>query len=280
MIEKKLCNLSNLIAFLKENKVLLKKSFSQNFLVDENIINKLVSCADIKSDDYVLEIGPGAGVITSKLLEKTKNVIAIEKDIFFAEQLSSLKSSTNNLKIINDDFFKIDLDSLIPKSKKIKVVANIPFHITTKIFTTLIKLHNHIENICIIIQHENALRIMAKPNDKNYCSFTFFINYYSFPKLNHRISKNCFFPKPKVDAAIINLQLKEKLPLSEKEELHLFFIVRKAFEKRRKTLLSSLRDYFEPENILKALKEMNLSIKSRPQELSFENFISFSKKLI
>jgi 16S rRNA (adenine1518-N6/adenine1519-N6)-dimethyltransferase len=268
-----------LSSFLKEQNIHLKKSLSQNFLVDGNILNKIVNAAEIKEEDVVLEIGPGSGVLTKALLEKKAKVIAIEKDSFFAKHIPSLKKDDDFLEVFEADFLKFPLNSLqkyLQKDQKIKVVANIPFNITTPIISKLFKC-DFISSITIMIQKEMAIRIVSKENTKDYSAFTIFVNFYSYPELMFNVSKNCFYPKPKVDSSVLKLTIRNFFPIKENEKFH--EMVRKAFNQRRKKITSSLKGYVDMERLKKSLLELKLDNNVRPEDISFDNFVELFKKM-
>lgn len=256
---------TELIAFLKEHDRHLKKSLGQNFLIDENILRKIIHSASIQPNDTVLEIGPGAGALTSLLLEKAK-VIAVEKDDFFADKLKRL---SGNLTVYQQDILKFDL-SVLPKN--VKVVANLPYNITTPILSSLIEHHEHFDSLVIMVQKEVGERITAKPKSKAYGSLSIFLQFYSDVSYEFTVSRNCFLPKPKIDSAIIKLTLKTP-PL--KDPAPFFKVVRKAFEKRRKMLSSSLKEFLTKEEIENALKALQLNPKARPEDLSLDQWLRF-----
>jgi 16S rRNA (adenine1518-N6/adenine1519-N6)-dimethyltransferase len=268
-----LYKLSDLIPFLKENNIKAKKSLSQNFLVDKNIVDKFINSLDITKDDTVLEIGPGPGVLTYELLKKAKNVIAVEKDTFFYENLKN--QNISNLTIYNEDFLKFDF-SKIKDTKKIKVIGSLPYSITTPIIIELLNQSNLFSKISIMLQKEVATRIVSKKDKKTYSSFTIFVNYHSNPTLVHTVSKTCFYPSPKVDSSILLLDIKD---LDEKLPLEFFNFVRLAFNQRRKKITTSLKNLIEKDILIKILKNLNLDINARAENFSINDYISIYKTL-
>jgi 16S rRNA (adenine1518-N6/adenine1519-N6)-dimethyltransferase len=264
---------SNLINWLKDHGIRPKKALSQNFLVDGNVLKKMVKTSEVKDEDIILEIGPGPGVFTQHLLNKNLKVIAVEKDNVFAKHLHSWNDP--NLTVINNDFLELDLPNLLKTySSKIKVIANIPYNITTPILIHLLSSYHLFSSITILVQKEVAERIVSSPCTKKYSSISVFIKTYTTASSSHEVSKNCYFPKPSVDTAILHLSIKEKIDFtnSEKELFHNF--VRKAFGQRRKKLTSSLRSIYDPCLITKALTANNLDINIRPEDISYDNFIN------
>ena len=246
-----------------------KKSLSQNFLIDANIINKIIQSAQISKGDIILEIGPGPGALTEALLEYDITVIAVEKDGIFAKNLARLNRK-NNLIIYEEDFLKFSMDC-VSKYNCVKVVANLPYHLSTPILQKLLPLNNIISRLVIMIQKEFADRIVAKCSTKEYGSFSVFSNYYSTPHYVCTISNNCFYPKPSVQSAIVTFDLKK--PTVVASESGFFTLTRTAFGQRRKMIKSSLKGIYSPEKVIQALEKIHCNPFARPEELSLDNFI-------
>ena len=254
---------SELISFLKNNNKLPKKGLSQNFLIDKNIVLKIIDIANIKPNDLILEIGPGPGVLTEAILEKNAIVIAVEKDTFFANELK--KNTSENLKVYEKDFLKFDFQSLKKKNIKIKVIANLPYSITSPILNHLFANNELFSDIIIMVQKEVAEKIVHKPTDRY---LNLMINYFSKPKYCFSVSKNCFLPRPKVDSAVISLKVKNNIKRDEKFLEMLKFL----FSQKRKTAFKSLKQFFENVDISKLFKEFNIDQNIRPQEMSIDLF--------
>lgn len=267
---------TELLKFLEELGIAPKKGLSQNFLIDGNILNKIVATADIKPDDLVLEIGPGPGSLTEILLNQGAHVIAVEKDAVLAAALQRLQTADNRLQIYCNDILTFPVEKIISekiaKGKRAKVVANLPYHLTTPILIEFVTKHHLFSHLIVMVQDEVARRFAAQPGTSEYGSFTVFLNYYSKPKYAFTVSNNCFFPAPKVNSAIVVLELQEPPQVSNEEGL--FELTRKAFSQRRKMLRSSLRDLYKPDDVEMALTKMSLSPLSRPEVLSLNEFIS------
>lgn len=226
--------LSKILDFLKKNNIKPKKSLSQNFLIDQNISNKIIKSAKIQPTDTVLEIGPGLGALTQKLLLEKVKIIAIEKDPFFA---SYIKSLDKNITVFEEDFLKFDLKK-ISLYKKMKVISNIPYHISSSIIIKLLENYNLFSDIIIMVQEEVAKRIIS-PIGKNRNSLFIFCHFYANCDFCFSISSNCFFPKPKVTSAVINLKIKKINTKINPKKYHSF--VQKLFQTKRKKLFSSLK---------------------------------------
>lgn len=262
-------------AFLDAIDAFPKKRLSQNFLIDGNIVRKIIETANIMEGDTVLEIGPGPGALTEAILETGAHVIAVEKDSLFAEHLRRFDPSANHLEIICDDILNVDL----PKSsQQIKIIGNLPYHITTPILTKFLTSYSgSIASLTFMVQEEVAQRVVAPPRTGDYSSLTIFLNFYAEVKYAFKISRNCFYPAPTVESAIISL-----IPRETERDIDaakFFEMTRKAFQMRRKTLKKSLKELYTEENILHALEINGLTAFSRPEELSLDQFIAFYKAL-
>jgi len=247
-----------------------KKSLSQNFLIDGNIIRKIVTAADVQEGDRVLEIGPGPGALTQELLARGAHVTAVEKDTYFAEHLSTIGG---NLQVHCQDILDFDFS----KIENTKVIANLPYHITTPIVTKLIQMHEKITSLVIMVQYEVAVRMVAKPGTKDYSSLTLFLNYHTDPEFAFKVNRTCFYPKPKVDSAVVKLTLKE--PVSISDPVRCLKLIRYAFEQRRKMLRKTWGEEFGSQNVMDQLREIGVQETARPEELSLEQFIALFEKL-
>ncbi len=261
---------TDLIYYLNSINTHAKRKLSQNFLIDQNIVNKFIEAAQISENDTVIEIGPGPGVLTQKILQKKAKVIAIEKDSIFAKNLKNLTKS-ENLKVIEEDFLKIDLTTIIPPDTKIKIISSLPYHLTSPIIIRLLENKHLFSDITVMVQNEVADRIVSEKDCKSYSSFTIFINYHSNAKKQFKVSKNCFMPKPKVDSAIVKFTLNNKYQI--KDENSFFSFVRLAFNQRRKKLTTALKTFCGPHTLIKALKEKSISLNARAENLSLEDFL-------
>lgn len=265
-----------LLAFLESLGIRPKKGLSQNFLIDGNIIRKIVSSANVKAGDVVIEIGPGPGSLTEGLLQAGAKVIAIEKDRVLANALARFQTADNALRIIPADILECPLEDILKehleKGQKAKVIANLPYHITTPIVTRLIPMHTLISKIVIMVQEEVARRFVGHPGTPSYGSLTVYLNYYSHPNYLFKVSKNSFYPSPTVDSAVVELTLKVPPSVSNQEKF--FEMTRRAFEQRRKMLRVSLKEKYSPNKVENALEKMGRNPLSRPEELSLEEFIA------
>jgi 16S rRNA (adenine1518-N6/adenine1519-N6)-dimethyltransferase len=256
-----------------------KKSLGQNFLKDENIINKIVDSADIDKDTLVIEIGPGQGAISRKIVPRAKYSILYEIDKRLDRYLNDILKENNNYKIIMNDFLKEDVKGELEKYNydKLYVVANLPYYITTPIVSKLIDDGILPEKIVIMIQKEVAMRYSASVNTKDYGSLTVFLNYYYDIKRLFDVSKNCFIPKPNVDSSVICMVKKNNR--LEVKDINLFkMVVKDCFRYKRKTLRNNLKGY-DIEKIEKVLSKHNLNLSSRAEEISMEIFVEIVNEL-
>lgn len=258
-----------------------KKKFGQNFLKDESIPKKIVDTASIKPNSLVIEIGPGAGIMT-KIISSNKNVkqvIAYEIDSSLEQVLDENLVGIDNIQIIYDDFLnrniKKDLKNYMYDN--LYVIANLPYYITTPIITKIIDSKIDLEKIVIMIQKEVADRFTALPKSKEYSSITVFLNYYYNIKKEFVVSKNCFVPRPNVDSMVISFNKKDKVYSVKDEELF-FKLVRDSFKYKRKTLRNNLRNY-DLDKISKVLEKYKLDLTVRAESLPIDIFIDISNNL-
>lgn len=263
---------SQLQAFLQELGVTAKKGLSQNFLIDGNIIRKIQEAANVRPNDLILEIGPGPGALTEALIGAGAHVLAVEKDRDLARVLPRLTAATGSLEVFCADIMEFPvvetLKARLPAGRKAKVIANLPYHLTTPILAMLIPLHDCVESLTVMVQKEVAQRMAATDGGREFGSLSVFLQFYSWVKIAFSVSRNCFFPKPGVDSAVVTLELHPPLQVSNQEAF--FLMTHTAFEHRRKMLRSSLRDLYPPEAITTALLALHLNPLARPEELSLD----------
>lgn len=263
-----------------------QKKFGQNFLVDANILNKIVDSADIYKDDCVIEIGPGIGTLTQYLAESAGEVIAVEIDKNLIPILNETLSGYENVTIINGDILKTDINKLVRErnqGRPVKVIANLPYYITTPIIMGLFESHVPLSSITIMVQKEVADRIQSGPGTKDYGVLSLAVQYYARPEILMQVSPACFMPRPNVGSAVIRLVKYEEPPVTVENERKLFALIRAAFNQRRKTLANALANAsYAPENgkevritrqqVCDALDKMGLSLTIRGEALTLEQF--------
>ncbi len=242
MDEKKLYSPRIMKEILDRHGFEFSKSLGQNFLIDGNIINKIVDAAGIDDNTGVIEIGPGFGTLTQGLCNKAKKVVAVEIDKSLKPvHLDTL--SYDNLKIIYDDFMKIDINKLIEEEfegLKVKLVANLPYYITTPIIMKVLEDKLNISSITVMVQKEVAQRLSAKPGNKDYGAISLAVEYRANANISLIVPSTVFMPKPKVDSAVITINILDKPRVLVSNEKNLFTVIRAAFGQRRKTIHNSL----------------------------------------
>lgn len=263
--------------FLTEQGIVPRKSMSQNFLIDGNIVRKIVKAAEIAENDLVLEIGPGPGGLTEQLLAAGARVVAIEKDRTLAVALQRLQTPAETLHVVTGNALEIDLKQLLtpyfPCTKsRAKVVANLPYNITTPLLTHLLPRNDLFSQITVMVQEEVAQRMAAKPHTSAMASLTIFCQFFSEIHYNFKVNRSCFFPAPTVDSAVITFSLTPP-PLPDARQESFFLLTRTAYQHRRKMLRASLRDLAAPAAIETALASLTLPPTARPEELSLQQFL-------
>ena len=257
-----------------------KKALSQNFLIDEHFLSKIVKAAELEKGEVVLEIGPGLGALTKALLECSCKVIAIEKDHKLSTHLRSYFEN-ENLTLVEQDFLKVDIDTLVDAAltgdKQAKVVANIPYNITSNVVKTLLKRPQLFSCVILMVQKELAEKMLASTSEKNYGFFSLFVQLLSKPEILFTVPAHSFYPAPKVDSAVVKLTLKSSDPLIDIEAtLHLIHL---AFSQRRKKLTSSLKNFFPLNNLLAAMEKVGLEEGIRPEKIALNQFIALAAAL-
>lgn len=261
-------NLTELKAFLDSLGVRPKKALSQNFLIDQNIVSKIVAEAKVAQGDYVLEIGPGPGALTEALVDQGAEVVAVELDSVFAAALKRFPVT-----VYQEDILAFPLEKL---ARKGKVVANLPYHITAPILTRLVPRKDLFSSLTVMVQEEVARRLTAAPKTGDYGSLTVFLNFYSDPHYAFRVSRTCFFPTPKVDSAIVTFNLKEP---PDVDADRFFELVRAAFSQRRKMMKNTLSSLYDAQELARAFEKAGINPKARAEELSLETFLSLFAEL-
>lgn len=262
---------------IEENHFNFKKKYGQNFIVDKNIIHSIIVKSEIDDETLVIEIGPGAGSLTSELGKYAKNVIAYEIDETLKPILE--KNITSNTEVIFEDFLKRDIAEDIKKYnyKKLYVIANLPYYITTPIIIKLIDTKIDFDKIVVMVQKEVGDRFKAKPKTKEYNSLSVFLSYYFNITKILDVSRNVFMPKPNVDSIVVCFTKKvDKLKVNNEE---LFFkLIKDSFKQKRKNLRNNLKGY-DLENISKTLSKYHLDLTVRAEALPLEIFVDIANNL-
>ena len=270
-------------SILKKYNISAKKSLGQNFIIDEDVVEGIISAAGINKEDLVIEIGPGLGTLTKRLLDGAGKVICIELDTRMIEILNDRFLAYNNFELINDDVLKVDLKSLIKKEKlddinEVKIVANLPYYITTPIIMKLLEDNLDINSITVMIQKEVADRLVDLPGGKNSGAITYGVNYYTKPEKIIDVPSTSFIPEPAVNSCVIKLNILKKPPVYVKDKELLFKIIKLAFMQKRKTLLNALTNggLASKEIIEKMLIDLGMDLRIRGEKLSLEEFAKIS----
>ena len=265
-----------------------KHSLGQNFIVDEFLLEDIADESGITKDDFVLEIGPGNGALTRCLCDRAKKVVAVEIDKSLIPLLKSNLKDYENVSIINADFMELDFQTIINEfgcEPGIKVVANLPYYITSPIINILLQ-NTYVSEMTLMVQKEVAERIVATPGGRDYGILTLACNYFADTEMIMLVSKDCFFPKPKVDSAVVHFK---KHPVGastaspHKGEFHepdydiLFKLIKASFAQRRKKLLNSLTNAgYDKDTVAHALSELGFDENVRAENLSLDDY----KKLL
>lgn len=277
---KHLGNPTNTIEVLQKYGFSFQKKYGQNFLIDENIVRKIVREAGVTADDFVLEIGPGIGTMTQILCEEAREVVAVEID---KKLIPILENDTlkfyDNVTVINEDVLKLDISKLAEErngGRPIKVVANLPYYITTPIIMGLFESGVPLSSVTVMVQKEVADRMQVGPGTKDYGALSLAVQYYAKPQVVLTVPASCFMPRPNVDSAVIRLSRYEKPPVQVCDEKLMFGIIRASFNQRRKTMTNSVCGCTElgisKEQLTAALEKCGLPTAVRGEALTLEQF--------
>ncbi|WP_458120589.1 16S rRNA (adenine(1518)-N(6)/adenine(1519)-N(6))-dimethyltransferase RsmA [Paenibacillus sp. Z6-24] len=262
-----------------------KKSLGQNFLIDANILNKIVEAAELTPERGALEIGPGIGALTERLAQQAKAVTAVEIDQRLIPILRDSLSEYSNVNVRHGDILKVDLHELFGEDfsgvDKVSVVANLPYYVTTPILMKLLEERLPLDNIVVMIQKEVAQRMAAQPGGKEYGSLSIAVQYYCEPELVCIVPKTVFIPQPNVESAVIRLKLREQPAVQVEDEQHFFDIVQSSFVQRRKTIANNLKTrYFnggDREQLEQLLASAGIDPTRRGETLSLQEYAVLSK---
>ena len=255
------------------------KSLGQNFLIDENVLNKIIEGSKINDEWGALEIGPGAGTLTRALAEHSKKTVAVEIDKRLLPLLEYTLNDFKNTKVISADVMEVDLNALISEEfgdMPVAVCANLPYYITTPIIMKVLEECHRVKSMTVMIQKEVAMRMVAPPGGKDYGALSVAVQFYTNPKIVCHAEPHCFMPQPKVASTVVSLEVLDKPSVNVNNKKLFFNIVKSAFGQRRKTLLNALSKSpyisVEKDVIISAIEKAGLSPDIRGEKLSLEEF--------
>ena len=262
-----------------------KKRLGQHFLRDTGVVHKIISKARLEPSDHVLEIGPGLGALTIPLAPLVHHIVAVEKDPRLAEMLKKrlAHEDISNVRLVNDDILKLELED-IPRllGKKMKVIGNLPYNISTPFLESLVENRNLVSRAVLMFQLELARRLTASPGNKEFGAMTVLIQYHAHISPLLEVSKASFYPRPKVDSMVLELDFERPHPRRTEDEAKFKMVVRGAFAHRRKTLLNSLKRTLSSrtsEEILAALRKCAIDPGKRAETLNIDQFLCLTSAL-
>ncbi|WP_409272951.1 16S rRNA (adenine(1518)-N(6)/adenine(1519)-N(6))-dimethyltransferase RsmA [Neobacillus sp. SCS-31] len=276
-------------AILEKYGFSFKKSLGQNFLIDTNILRKIVDAAGINGETGAIEIGPGIGALTEQLAKTSKKTVAFEIDQRLLPILEDTLSPYSNVKVIHSDFLKADAAAVIREEfdpgMDLVVAANLPYYVTTPIIMKILEEKLPVRAIVVMLQKEVADRVSARPGSKDYGSLSIAVQYYTEAETVMVVPKTVFVPQPNVDSAVIRLNVRTKPAVSVSNEQFFFTVTRAAFAQRRKTILNNLTSQLEggkerKEGIIAALEKAGIEPSRRGETLSLEEFARLSEALL
>ena len=274
---KKLTDINYVRTVLSKHGFTFSKALGQNFLVNPSVCPKMASLCGADENTGVIEIGPGAGVLTNELAAVSKKVVAVELDKRLLPVLEETLSEHVNVKIINDDAMKLDFHKLISEEfpdSEVVVCANLPSYITSPILMRLLEERLPVKAVTVMVQKEAAERICAEPGTRASGAISAAVHYYCEPELLFKVSAGSFLPAPKVDSAVIRLNILKEPPVKPADEKMFFRVVRAAFSQRRKTLSNSLSSGLSlpKQKIAEALASASISPTARAEEMTLRQF--------
>ncbi len=281
-----LCNPTELKALLNRHEFNFSKTLGQNFLIDKNVLNKIVSASELNENSCVLEIGPGAGTLTRRLAETGARCTAVEIDKALLPILGETLAGFDNFNLINSDILKVDLKKLIKDefdNKPFHVIANLPYYITTPIIMQILESRLPVVSMTLMVQKEVADRMCATCGSKEYGALSVAVQYYTIPTVICRAEPHCFIPQPKVASSVVHLKVSATPTVTVSDEKKFFAIVKSSFGQRRKTLLNALSKspYFSAnkDSVRSALVQMGVDENIRGEKLSISQFAKLSELL-
>jgi 16S rRNA (adenine1518-N6/adenine1519-N6)-dimethyltransferase len=259
--------------FLDE-KITPKRRFSQNFLANENAAQRMVEALDLKEHETVLEIGPGKGILTKYLIQRSNNVVGVEIDRRLCSFLEKKFFANRNFTIINKDFLKVNLNQFASAENRMKVIGNLPYQITSPVLSVLIDNRKLIELAVLMVQREVAQRICAQPDSKDWSPLSIGVQLFSDVKSLFKLKPTSFYPTPKVSSTVTKISFLKKPRVEIKDEGLFFKLVKASFAQRRKTILNSLSFNYniDKTKLGLVLEKVKIDPKRRAESLSIDEF--------
>ena len=273
---------------MRKYNIKANKSLGQNFLINSEVVEKIIESSEISDKDMVIEIGPGLGTLTKYLLEKARKVLCVELDSKMIRILQDRFSQYENFELINADILKVDLNEIIcenkitGKIKDVKVVENLPYYITTPIIMKLLEEKLDIESITVMIQKEVADRLIEIPSGKNTGAITYTIYYYCDSEKIMEVPNSSFIPEPEVTSEVIKMKIRKEPVVKVENPKVMFMIIKSAFMQRRKTLLNALTNaqvFISKQEGIKILNKLGLNENVRAENLTIENYADLAKEI-
>jgi len=256
-----------------------RKRFGQNFLTDQNIINRIVTSINAKPSDRLVEIGPGQGAITQQLIQACPQLQVIELDRDLIPILLAQFAKYPDFTIHQQDALRFDFETLMIEDQPLRIVGNLPYNISTPLIFHLLSYQDRIQDMHFMLQKEVVNRLVATAGEKNYGRLSIMVQYYCETEHLFAVPPECFNPQPKVDSAIVRLQPHKKLPYIADNVAHLSHLVNLAFQQRRKTLRNTLKQIADGDALQIAAEKLGLNLSLRPENLSTKDYVNLSNTL-
>lgn len=280
-MNKRLSSHSATMDLVKKHGFKFTKSLGQNFLIDDNIVDKIVAGAGIGPGDKIIEVGPGIGTLTREMASRAQNLMAVEIDKNLIPILEDTLGDYDNVKIVNEDIIKADIKGLIDENLgggPVKLVANLPYYITTPIIMRFLEENINVTDIVVMVQKEVAERMNAQPGGKDFGALSVAVQYYCDTEIVAKVPRHLFVPQPNVDSIVIALRVRPERKYKVDDEDLYFKVVKAAFGQRRKTLLNSISSMgnLAKVQVKEALEEAGIDPKRRGETLSLDEFAILS----
>jgi dimethyladenosine transferase len=280
-MNKRLSSHSATMDLVKRHGFKFTKSLGQNFLIDDNIVDKIVAGAGIGPSDKIIEVGPGIGTLTREMASRAGALMAVEIDKNLIPILTDTLGDYENVKIVNEDIIKADIRGLIDENLSggpVKLVANLPYYITTPIIMRFLEEDINVTDIVVMVQKEVAERMNAQPGGKDFGALSVAVQFYCDTEIVAKVPRHLFVPQPNVDSIVIALRVRPERKYRVDSEDLFFKVVKAAFGQRRKTLLNSIASMgnLSKDMVKEALEEAGIDPKRRGETLSLDEFANLS----